>query len=59
MSRGYQKYSPEFREEVTKLVIDCRHITADRRRGTRIRHRGRYSFQAVCRAVQAASASVG
>ena len=29
MSRGYQKYSPEFREEVARLVIDTSRAKAD------------------------------
>jgi transposase-like protein len=29
MSRGYRKYSPEFREEVAKLVIDTSRPIAD------------------------------
>ena len=29
MSRAYQKYSPEFREEVAKMVIDTSRAIAD------------------------------
>lgn len=29
MSKGYRKYSPEFREEVVKLVIDTSRAIAD------------------------------